>query len=297
MMMSGKNSLRKPSWLKVRVPHGAGFTRMKDIVHGGHLHTVCEEAFCPNMGRCWENGRATIMILGDKCTRACRFCNVRAEASGLFDVDEPKRVAEAVKEMGLKDVVITSVTRDDLEDGGASVWAETIQMIHEAVPGIMLEVLIPDFGGSLASLEMVLAVKPEVLGHNLETVSSLYSDVRPQADYQRSLELLRRAHDRGVVVKTGIMVGVGEKEEEVIELMGDVISAGCEIFYIGQYLQPTKKHLPVNRYVTPEEFESYKHKGLKMGLKVVVSAPLVRSSYHSEEQANYLKQRRERKGV
>ncbi|MDD4870004.1 MAG: lipoyl synthase [Kiritimatiellae bacterium] len=291
MMTSGENNLRKPPWLRVRVPHGAGFIRMKDIVHGGQLHTVCEEAFCPNMGRCWEKGRATIMILGDKCTRACRFCNVRAEMTGEFDAKEPERVAEAVGKMALKDVVITSVTRDDLKDGGASIWAETIRRIHDAVPGIMVEVLIPDFGGSLASLEIVLAVKPDVLGHNLETVPSLYGRVRPQADYQRSLELLERAHDRGAVVKTGIMLGIGETEKEVLELMKDAIDSGCEIFYIGQYLQPTKKHLPVSRYVTPEEFESYKCRGLEMGFKVVVSAPLVRSSYHSEEQADYLKKR------
>jgi len=264
---------------------------MKNIVHGGHLHTVCEEALCPNMGRCWEKGRATIMILGDKCSRACRFCNVSTGLSGVCDPKEPGRVAAAVREMGLKDVVITSVTRDDLEDGGSAVWAETIKLVHRAVPGIMVEVLIPDFGGVLSSLELVLAAKPEVLGHNLETVPSLYSRVRPQADYRWSLELLKRAHDRGAVVKTGIMVGVGETEGEVLELMRDAVRTGCEIFTAGQYLQPTKKHIPVSRYVTPEEFASYRSRGLEMGFKVVVSAPLVRSSYHSEEQEEYLKRR------
>jgi len=291
MKKSSELKQAKPAWLRVRVPQGAGFVRMKNIVHGAHLHTVCEEALCPNMGRCWENGRATIMILGDKCTRACRFCNVRPETSGTCDPEEPPRVAEAVRKMGLRDVVITSVTRDDLEDGGAGLWARTVKLVHEAVPGIIVEVLIPDFGGSLSSLETVLASKPEVLGHNLETVSSLYGRVRPQADYRRSLELLRRAHDRGAVVKTGIMVGVGETEEEVLDLMRDAVAAGCEIFTVGQYLQPTKEHLPVSRFVTPEEFESYRRRGLEMGFKVVVSAPLVRSSYHSDEQEDYLKRR------
>jgi lipoic acid synthetase len=285
-----ESRLKKPDWLKVRVPHGAGFVRMKGIIQGGHLHTVCEEALCPNMGRCWEKGRATIMILGDKCSRACSFCNVRAEQSGICDEGEPARVAEAVKQMGLRDVVITSVTRDDLEDGGAHIWAETIRLVHEAVPGILVEVLIPDFGGSLSSLKLVLEARPEVLGHNLETVRSLYSRVRPQADYRRSIELLKRAHDHGAIVKTGIMVGVGETKEEVYDLMGDARRAGCDIFYVGQYLQPTKKHLAVSRYVTPAEFDEYRDKGLQMGFKVVVSAPLVRSSYHSEEQERYLRQ-------
>ncbi|OGV60166.1 MAG: lipoyl synthase [Lentisphaerae bacterium RIFOXYA12_FULL_48_11] len=291
MMTSGENKLRKPTWLRVRVPSGAGFGRIKDIVGKGNLHTVCEEALCPNMGRCWEHGRATIMILGDKCTRACRFCNIKPESSGICDAGEPIRVAEAIKKMGLSDVVITSVTRDDLDDGGSTIWADTICRVHEILPGILVEVLIPDFQGDLAALERVLAAKPEVLGHNLETVASLYSKVRPQADYNRSLELLRRAHDRGAVVKTGIMVGVGETEAEVFGLMKEAVSAGCEIFYVGQYLQPTQKHLSISRYVIPEEFDLYRRKGLEAGFKVVVSSPLVRSSYHSEEQAEYLRKR------
>jgi len=291
MVTSAENSMRKPPWLKVRLAHGAGFARMKGIVHGGELHTVCEEALCPNMGRCWEMGRATIMILGDKCTRACRFCNVRAESHGVHDPDEPARVAEAIRKMGLTDVVITSVTRDDLVDGGAGVWAETIRRTREIVPGILMEILVPDFGGSLAALETVLAAEPDVLGHNLETVPSLYSTVRPQADYHRSIELLRRAHDRGSIVKTGIMVGLGETAQEVAGLMHDAVAAGCEIFTIGQYLQPTRQHLSITRYVTPEEFDAYKRRGLELGFKVVVSAPLVRSSYYSEEQAEFLKRR------
>ncbi len=291
MTASEGNKLRKPDWLRVRVPHGSGFVRIRNIVNAGRLHTVCEEALCPNMGKCWEHGRATLMILGDKCTRACRFCNIKAESTGICDDQEPARVVEALKKMGLKDVVITSVTRDDLPDGGSAVWAETVRRIHWELPGVSVEVLIPDFKGDLAALERVLVEKPAVLGHNLETVPSLYSRVRPQADYDRSLEVLKRAHERGAVVKTGIMVGIGETETEVLELIKDAVEAGCEIFYVGQYLQPTKKHLPVSRYVTPDEFDSYRRRGLEAGFKVVVSAPLVRSSYHSEEQAEYLKRR------
>ena len=282
------SAMTKPPWLRVRLGGGTEYTRVKNLMKGQSLHTVCEEALCPNMGRCWEKGRATIMILGDTCTRSCRFCGVASRAPDGPDGDEPRRVAEAVAAMGLKDIVLTSVTRDDLSDGGASIWAETIRQIKATIPGIMVEVLIPDFGGSEASLAMVIDAAPEVLGHNLETVRPCYAEVRPQADYEQSLTLLRRAHAQGMITKTGIMVGVGETKEEVFALIRDVQDCGCDIFYVGQYLQPSKDHLPVARYVEPGEFDLYRDEALKAGISVCVSAPLVRSSYHSEEQERYL---------
>lgn len=285
------NLAKKPDWLKVRIPQGRNYTRLRDIIHRSNLHTVCEEALCPNMGTCWENSRATLMILGNTCTRACKFCAVDSGRPKACDAEEPRRVAEAIKEMGLKDVVITSVTRDDLKDGGAGIWAETITCVHETVSGISVEVLIPDFRGSAEALKTVIDSKPEVLGHNLETVPSLYGKARPQADYKLSLEVLSRVNEHGMITKTGIMVGLGETSEQVLELMKDALEAGCEIIYIGQYLQPTKNHLPVHRYVEPAEFEIYRRKGIKMGFKVVMSSPLVRSSFHSEEQTRYVKTR------
>jgi len=282
-------SLKKPAWLKVRLPSGAAYKKMRDIVRGRQLHTVCEEALCPNLGTCWEHGRATIMILGEACTRNCSFCNVGQSRSGEVDTGEPGRVAEAVKAMDLKDVVVTSVTRDDLEDGGAGIWAETVLAIREAVPGIIVEVLVPDFGGSEQALDKVIATRPDVFGHNMETVRSLYSRVRPEADYERSLHVLRRGNESGLTVKTGIMVGLGETAEEVLETMGEARSTGCSILYVGQYLQPTKEHLPVNRYVEPAEFERYENAGLEAGFDVVVSGPLVRSSYHSDEQEAFVR--------
>lgn len=278
----------KPPWLKVRIGAGTEYKRLRSLLKGQGLHTVCEEALCPNMGRCWDKGRATVMILGDTCTRSCRFCGVASHAPHVPDITEPKRVAEAIKNMGLKDVVITSVTRDDLPDGGAAIWAETIKRVAEAVPGIGIEVLIPDFNGDEAALDMVIDSMPAVLGHNLETVPRLYPAVRPQADYQQSLQVLKYGHDHGMIIKSGIMVGIGETNEEIKTLMQDAAETGCNIFYIGQYLQPSKQHLAVERYVTPEEFELFKQWGLEMGFDVVVSAPLVRSSYHSDEQEAFL---------
>ena len=290
MNIDKKNKLGpKPPWLKVKIGSGAEYKKLRSLLKGQGLHTVCEEALCPNMGRCWDKGRATVMILGDTCTRSCRFCGVASQAPHVPDVTESSRVAEAIKNMGLKDVVITSVTRDDLPDGGATIWAETIKRVAEAVPDIGIEVLIPDFNGDEAALDMVIAAKPVVLGHNLETVPRLYSEVRPQADYQQSLDVLKYAHDRGMIVKSGIMVGIGETNDEIKSLMQDAVKTGCNIFYIGQYLQPSKQHLAVERYVTPDEFEQYKSWGLEMGFDVVVSAPLVRSSYHSDEQEEFLK--------
>lgn len=300
-----KKAGRKPDWLKVRLARGPNYARLKHIILKNKLHTVCEEALCPNVGRCWENGRATFMILGNTCTRSCTFCSVTSGHPGTCDEKEPQRVAEAICNLQSRragqvrnftpprrgrnpNVVITSVTRDDLEDGGAQIWAETIRRVHNAVPGISIETLVPDFRGSAEALKTIMDAKPEILGHNLETVPSLYKDIRPQANYERSLKLLNSANEHGMITKTAIMVGLGETISEVLELMKDAFKAGCDIFYVGQYLQPTKKHLPVHRYVQPDEFEMYRERGFEMGFKVVVSGPLVRSSYYSEEQAKYL---------
>lgn len=279
----------KPAWLKVRVGGGPNYERVRNLMSKQDLHTVCDEALCPNKGRCWEHGRATIMILGGVCSRNCRFCNVENGTPGIFDSAEPYRVAEAVKNMGLREIVITSVTRDDLPDGGASAWAESINRIRELCPGIIVEVLVPDFGGREDLLRKVLDAGPDIVGHNLETVPSLYSEVRPQADYGRSLELLKRVHDSGMIAKTGLMLGLGEISDEVISVMRDARGAGCDIFFAGQYLQPSDKHLDVVRFVAPEEFDMYRKIGLEMGFSVVVSSPLVRSSFHTEEQFEFLR--------
>ncbi|MBN2301414.1 MAG: lipoyl synthase [Lentisphaerae bacterium] len=279
---------RKPDWLKVKLGGGAEFVRLRELIHANGLHTVCEEALCPNMGECWGHGRATLMILGNICTRGCLFCNVTSGRPCAPDASEPNMVAKAIKSMGLKDVVITSVTRDDLDDGGASIWAATIECIHETVPGVRVEVLIPDFRGRDDSFRLVLNAAPEIVGHNLETVRSLCRKVRPDADYDRSLNLLKWFHNNGAITKSGIMVGLGETFEEVQELMSEVAGTGCDIFYVGQYLRPSKKHIAVSRYVEPGEFDSYLRYGYKVGFKVVVSAPLVRSSYHSDIQADFI---------
>lgn len=279
---------RKPPWLRVRVGQGGDFLRVQGIIRDSNLHTVCEEALCPNLGECWQYGHATIMILGDHCTRSCGFCNVRFRKHSEIDPDEPRRAADAVKKTGLREVVITSVTRDDLPDGGAGIWAETITRIHEAVPGVPVEVLIPDFSGAIDALELVLRAAPEILGHNLETVPSLYSKVRPLSDYGRSLAILRRSSGAGLITKTAIMLGLGETEAEVLALMKDARKAGVDILYIGQYLRPLQDNVPVERYVEPAEFDDLRRKALDLGFPVVVSAPLVRSSYRSDEQAKYV---------
>lgn len=291
IMSEQTGRLAKPPWLRVRLGGGEHYSKLQTLVEGGRLHTVCSEALCPNKGKCWEAGRATIMILGGTCTRSCRFCNVSTGRPGGVDDAEPARVADAVRQMGLNDVVITSVTRDDLPDGGAEIWSRTVKAVRAAAPGIVLEVLIPDFKGEHRLLDTVLAAKPDVLGHNLETVPSLYSVVRPQADYRRSLDVLSYSHARGFITKTGIMLGLGESAEEVHSVMRDALAAGCDIFYLGQYLQPSRAHLDVVRYVTPEEFDGYREYGLKAGFGVVVSAPLVRSSFHSESQSEFLRNR------
>jgi lipoyl synthase len=280
--------LRKPPWIRIRIQQGGHSLRVEDALRSGKLHTVCEEALCPNLGFCWKHGHATILILGEQCTRSCGFCNVKSGRPKPCDNEEPERVAEAVREIGLKHVVITSVTRDDLPDGGAEIWAETIRQIRKKLPNAVVEVLIPDFQGNWSALDVVLAAGPHILGHNLETVPSLYPEIRPAAEYKRSLELLQHAHEKGFIVKTGLMLGLGEKKCEVSSVLRDARSAGCDILYLGQYLRPSRDNAPVLKYVTPADFEAWKAKALKIGFPVVVSGPFVRSSYRSEEQERFL---------
>lgn len=283
---------RKPDWLRARAPGGppgGGYNRLKAIIDEHRLHTVCQEATCPNIGECWSRGTATIMILGDTCTRSCGFCNVKTGKPLPPDGDEPRRVAESLRLMKLRHVVITCVDRDDLPDGGAAIWAETIERVHEACPEMSVEVLTGDFQGDERAIELVAKARPEIFAHNMETVRRMHAAVRPQAKYQRSLDVLRMIKERGLVAKTSIMVGIGERDDEVLSLMDDVRSAAdVEILTIGQYLQPTRNHLPMSRWVTPEQFITYKKEGLMRGFKVVESGPLVRSSYHAEEQAEQL---------
>ena len=276
---------RKPAWLRVKLPAGPTYGKLREVVDKHKLHTVCESAMCPNMGECWGRGTATVMILGDVCTRSCGFCNIATGRPPVLDLDEPRRVAEAAKLMKLKHIVMTSVNRDELADGGAAIWAETIVRVREASPGTTIEVLIPDFCGDWEALGVVLAARPEILNHNMETVASQYKKVRPQAKYARSLELLRRAKAAGLRTKTGIMVGIGETDAEVLVTLRDIRAAEVELLTIGQYLQPTRQHLPIDRWVTPEQFAEFKRAGLEMGFSVVESGPLVRSSYHAEEAA------------
>ncbi|MBN2091999.1 lipoyl synthase [candidate division KSB1 bacterium] len=277
------NYKRRPHWLKVKVPTGDRFFSLRQMVYQQQLHTVCQSAHCPNIGDCWGRGTATFMILGDICTRNCRFCAVPHGTPLEVDEDEPRRVAEAVRKLDLKYAVITSVTRDDLADGGAYLFVRTIQEIRKALPTCEIEVLIPDFQGSTGALKIVLDVYPTVLNHNLETVPRLYPQVRPQADYVRSLDLLDRAKKLGATTKTGLMLGLGETLDEVHSVMADLRKIDCDILTLGQYMQPGKEYLPIDRFVTPDEFQQLKTKGLQMGFKLVESAPLVRSSYHADE--------------
>jgi lipoic acid synthetase len=273
---------RRPEWLRIKLQVNESFMKVRNIVSDHKLHTVCEEARCPNMSECWSRGTATFMILGDICTRSCGFCAVKTGKPVGLDIDEPRRVAQAVKLMGIKHAVITSVNRDDLKDGGAGIFAETIKKIRELVPECRVEVLIPDFKGDEKALDIVIEAKPNILNHNVETVPRLYKIVRPQAKYERSLKVLEYCKKHGLVTKTGLMLGIGEKTEEVIDVMKDLRSIDVDILTLGQYLQPTKMHLPVDRFVQPEEFEMLKKIGLEMGFKYVESGPLVRSSYHAE---------------
>lgn len=275
---------RRPEWLKVKIPTGKNYIDLKELVIKKKLNTVCEDARCPNIAECWSQKTATFMILGDVCTRSCGFCSVKLGKPVEADYDEPQRVAESVIQLGLKHAVITSVNRDDLKYGGSDIFAMVIKNIRELAPGCRIEVLIPDFRGVWEALDIVLDAGPDVLNHNIETVKRLYHFVRPQANYDRTLELLKRAKKRDFTTKSGFMVGLGETDDEVIGLLNNLSSVNCDVVTIGQYLRPTKEHLPVQRYVHPDTFKMYKKIGLEMGFKHIESGPLVRSSYHANEQ-------------
>ena len=281
--MEESRKRQKPDWLKIRIPAGKGYLGVKEIVSRHKLHTICTSGSCPNMCDCWERGTATLMILGDICTRSCKFCNVKTGKPLPADHEEPERVAESVRLMGLKHCVLTSVDRDDLEDLGAGIWAETIRQVKGKNPGTTIEALIPDFQGREDLLRIVMDSGPEVISHNLETVRRLTPQVRSVASYDRSLEVIRQIAASGIRSKSGIMTGLGEQPEEILETMDDLRSVGCEVFTLGQYLQPSKKHLPVVSFTSPEEFESYRLAGLEKGFIHVESQPLVRSSYRAEK--------------
>jgi lipoic acid synthetase len=275
--------MKKPKWLKVKLPTGQAYKNVRGITKSHDLHTICESGNCPNMGECWGEGTATFMILGNICTRSCGFCNVMTGRPLAVDVLEPKKVARSVKLMEVKHAVITSVDRDDLKDGGASIWVETINEIRKENPYTTMETLIPDFKGRLQDIQPIINVAPEVVSHNVETVRRLTKKVRIQAKYDRSLDTLRFLYEGGIKTKSGIMLGLGETEDEVIETMCDLRKVGVQIVTLGQYLQPTKKHLPVLEYITPEQFKKYKEIAKSLGFRHVESGPLVRSSYHAEK--------------
>lgn len=274
---------KKPDWLRVKLPIGGSYLQVRKLVDTHKLHTICESGNCPNMGECWGAGTATFMILGNVCTRSCGFCAVATGRPGAVDHGEPERVANSVKLMNVKHCVITSVDRDDLSDGGSAIWAETIRAVRRISPQTKFETLIPDFKGIKENMERIFSERPEVLSHNLETVRRLTKQVRVQAKYERSLEVLKNAKEYGLRTKSGIMLGLGEAEAEIIESMNDLRNAKTDVLTLGQYLQPTKQHLPVAEFVHPEKFAKYKEIGLKMGFLYVESAPLVRSSYHAEK--------------
>lgn len=280
-----KTPLKRPEWLRVKAPSGQNYEYLQKMMQRQKLNTVCEEADCPNIAECWGHRTATFMILGDTCTRSCGFCAVKVGRPNHLDLQEPQRVAEAVKELNLRHVVVTSVDRDDLKDGGSLIFSETVRLIRQVMPETTIEILIPDFKGDEEAFKIIMQNPPDILNHNLETVPRLYPYVRPQAKYKRSLELLLWFKEHNLRTKSGIMVGIGEQPEEVLALMQDLVDYKCDILTIGQYLQPTKEHLPIDRYVTPEEFRMYKMEGLKMGFKIIESGPLVRSSYHADAQA------------
>ncbi len=274
---------RKPDWLKVKLPIGKEYANVREIVSEHKLHTICQSGNCPNMGECWGAGTATFMILGNVCTRSCGFCNVATGKPEAVDPFEPLRIAKSVKLMNIKHCVITSVDRDDLKDGGSLIWAETIRKIRELSPGTTMETLIPDFQGVWENLQRVIDEKPEVISHNLETVRRLTKQVRIQAKYDRSLEALKRISDSGVATKSGIMLGLGESQEEVIDSMKDLRASNVSILTLGQYLQPSKEHLSVKEYIHPDIFAELKSAGMELGFRYVESGPLVRSSYHAEK--------------
>lgn len=278
-----RTAQRRPEWLKVRLPFGEGYNDVKNVVQSNGLNTVCEEARCPNVAECWARRTATFMILGDVCTRSCGFCAVKTGRPLFLDRDEPRRVGEAVKRMGLRHAVVTSVNRDELPDGGAEIFAETIREIRQQVPGCKVEVLIPDFKGDTRAVKIVIDANPDILNHNTETVPRLYRPVRPQGRYEWTLNVLQFAKQTGMVTKSGMMLGIGETTAEVLEVMSDLRRVEVDILTLGQYLQPTKNHLPVARFVHPDEFDMLKEEGGKMGFRHVESGPLVRSSYHADE--------------
>jgi len=273
---------RKPSWLRVKLPIGEPYKKVRNLVDQYKLNTICQSGNCPNMGECWGAGTATFMILGNTCTRSCSFCAVKTGRPGEYDEDEPRRVAEAIRLMEVKHAVITSVNRDERKDRGAEIWYQTVIQTKAASPSTTIETLIPDVRATWDALERMISGGQEVVSHNMETVKSLYRKVRPQAKYDRSLEQIQRIKNFGKRTKSGIMVGLGEKKEEVFEIMDDLVAHGCDVLTIGQYLQPTKMHLNVEEYIHPDVFEMYKEVGLQKGLEYVESGPLVRSSYHSE---------------
>jgi lipoic acid synthetase len=275
--------IKKPKWLRVKLPTGENYRMVRALVDEHKLHTICESGNCPNMGECWGEGTATFMILGNICTRSCGFCAVSTGKPEEADPFEPGRVANSVKTMRVKHAVITSVDRDDLKDGGSTIWAQTVRAIRNQSPGTTLETLIPDFAGNWENLQAIIDVAPEIVSHNLETVRRLTKQVRIQAKYDRSLEVLFRLKKGGMRTKSGIMLGLGETDEEIIETMEDLRSVQVDILTLGQYLQPTPKHLPIAEFVTPERFEKYRLLGLEMGFRYVESGPLVRSSYHAEK--------------
>ena len=275
----------RPDWLKVKIPSGENYSRLHKIMRENNLHTVCEEARCPNMAECWNSGTATFMILGDTCTRSCGFCAVKTGRPMLLDEHEPEHVAEAIELMGVKHAVITSVNRDERPDGGSIIFAETIKAVRRRNPSTTIEVLIPDFKGKEESLDRILDAKPDILNHNTETVPSLYRRVRPQAKYPWSLKVLQRSKEAGFVTKTGIMLGLGEEREELLKVMRDLVKVKVDILTLGQYLQPTKNHLPVERFIHPDEFAELKAIGMDLGFRHVEAGPLVRSSYHAHEHA------------
>ena len=279
----GKVRIKKPKWLRVKLPTGENYKKVRGLVEEHKLHTICESGNCPNMGECWGEGTATFMILGNICTRSCGFCAVKTGRPDDVDEFEPGKVAHSVKTMGIKHAVITSVDRDDLKDGGANIWAQTVRAIRQQSPETTLETLIPDFAGKWENLQIVIDVAPEIVSHNIETVRRLTKGVRIQAKYDRSLEVLFRLKKGGMKTKSGIMLGLGETHQEIIESLEDLKSVNVDIVTIGQYLQPTPKHLPISEFVTPERFAEYKEIGLKMGFKYVESGPLVRSSYRAEK--------------
>lgn len=281
-MESQESRRRKPEWLRVKLPIGQNYTSVRQLVDQYQLHTICQSGNCPNMGECWGAGTATFMILGNTCTRSCSFCAVKTGRPTEYDMDEPRRVAEAISLMKVKHAVITSVNRDELKDRGAEVWYQTVRAVKEASPETTIETLIPDVKATWWALERMISAGQEVVSHNMETVQSLYRKVRPQAKYERSLEQIMRTKEFGKRTKSGIMVGLGETPDEVYQIMDDLLEHGCDVLTIGQYLQPTKMHLEVVEYIHPDIFAQYKEVGLQKGFQFVESGPLVRSSYHAE---------------